>query len=254
MSNMKPVALQLYSLRDALAKDFEGIVRSVAAMGYVGVEPYGGMPAGLREAADLFEELELEVCSSHVPFPDRAKLESALAEAEAFDLSRLVVAFLPQAEFETLDAVKRVCERLNRASETMQASKVQLGYHNHWWEFKDLDGQATLDVMLSELDDEVFLEIDTYWAQVGGLDAVEVVKRAGGRAPLIHLKDGSLSLDDNMTAVGAGKMSVPEIVEAAAETAEWHIVEIDRCDGDMLQAVHDSYKYLTSNSLVRGKV
>ncbi|MCY4070256.1 MAG: sugar phosphate isomerase/epimerase [Chloroflexi bacterium] len=254
MSNMKPVALQLYSLRDALEKDFEGIVRSVAAMGYVGVEPYGGMPGGLKLAADLFQELELEVCNSHVPFPDEANLESALAEAEAFGLSRVAVAYLPETEFATLDAVKRVCERLNRASETMGASKVTLGYHNHWWEYKELEGRATLDVMLSELDEDVFLEIDTYWAQVGGLDAVEVVKQAGERAPLIHLKDGSLSLDDNMTAVGYGKMSVPEIVDAAAETAEWHIVEIDRCDGDMLQAVHDSYNYLTSNKLVRGKV
>lgn len=254
MSNMKPVALQLYSLRDALAKDFEGIVRSVAAMGYVGVEPYGGMPGGLREAADLFQELDLEVCNSHVQFPDGANLDSTLAEAEAYGLSRVAVAFLPEAEFESLDAIKRVCERLNGASKTLQASNVQLGYHNHWWEFKELDGQATLDVMLGELDEEVFLEIDTYWAQVGGLDAVEVVKQAGGRAPLIHLKDGSLNLDDNMTAVGAGKMAVPEIVAATAETADWHIVELDRCDTDMLQAVHDSYRYLTSNNLVRGKV
>ncbi|MCY4019736.1 MAG: sugar phosphate isomerase/epimerase [Chloroflexi bacterium] len=254
MSNVKPVALQLYSLRDALQEDFEGIVRSVAAMGYVGVEPYSGMPGGLGVAADLFEELQLEVCNSHVPFPEGANLESALAEAEAFDLSRVAVAYLPESEFATVDAVKRVCERLNRASESMQASKVTLGYHNHWWEFKELEGQATLEVMLRELDDDVFLEIDTYWAQVGGLDAVEVVKQAGGRAPLIHLKDGSLSLEDNMTAVGAGKMSVPEIVAATEATAEWHIVEIDRCDGDMLQAVQDSYKYLTSNDLVRGKV
>ena len=254
MPKMKPVALQLYSLRDALEKDFEGIVRSVAAMGYVGVEPYGGMPGGLSAAADLFQELELEVCNSHVPFPDGANMESALAEAQAFDLSRVAVAYLPPAEFETLDAIKRVCERLNRASETMQSSAVQLGYHNHWWEYKQLEGQATLEVMLSELDADVFLEIDTYWAQVGGLDAVAVVKQAGARAPLIHLKDGSLRLDDNMTAVGAGRMSVPEIVAATEETAEWHIVEIDRCDGDMLQAVHDSYRYLTSNGLVRGKV
>lgn len=254
MSKLKPVALQLYSLRDALEKDFEATVRSVAAMGYVGVEPYAGMPGGLSFAAELFQELQLELCNSHVPFPDGANLDAALAEAEAFGLSRLAVAYLPETDFATLDAVKRVCERLNRASETMQASNLRLGYHNHWWEYKELDGQATLDLMLAELDDAVFLEIDTYWAQVGGLDAVEVVKRAGPRAPLIHLKDGSLNLDDNMTAVGAGKMPVPEIVAATAETAQWHIVEIDRCDGNMLQAVRDSYSYLTSNRLVRGKV
>ena len=254
MSNAKPVALQLYSLRDALEHDFEGIVRQVAAMGYVGVEPYGGMPSGLSNAAELFQELDLEVCNSHVAFPDDANLESVLAIAEAFDLSRVAVAYLPQTEFETLDTIKRVCERLNRASDRVRSSKVQLGYHNHWWEFKILDEQATLDVMLSELENDVFLEIDTYWAQVGGLDAVAVVKRAGERAPLIHLKDGSLSLDDAMTAVGAGKMAVPEIIDATAETAEWHIVELDRCDSDMLQAVQDSYTYLTSNGFVRGKV
>ena len=254
MSNLKPVALQLYSLRAELEDDFEGIVRSVAAMGYVGVEPYGGMPGGLNDAAALFQELDLEVCNSHVAFPDEANLESVLEIAAAFDLSRVAVAYLPESEFATLDAVKRVCERLNRASESTSASNVRLGYHNHWWEYKELNGCATLDVMLNELDDDVFLEIDTYWAQVGGLDAVQAVKQAGARAPLIHLKDGSLRLDDNMTAVGAGKMAVPDIVAATAETAEWHIVEIDRCDGDMLQAVHDSYRYLAANKLVRGKV
>ena len=116
-----------------------------------------------------------------------------------------------------------------------------------------MNGTATLDLMLDELDDGVFFQIDTYWAQVGGLDAVDVVKQVGARAPLIHLKDGSLDKDDDMTAVGGGKMDVPGIVAAAADTADWHIVELDRCATDMMQAVHDSYTYLTSNGLVRGK-
>ena len=52
MSNLKPLALQLYSLREELSQDFEGIVRKVADMGYVGVEPYGGMPVSLNDAAE----------------------------------------------------------------------------------------------------------------------------------------------------------------------------------------------------------
>jgi len=249
---MKPVALQLYSLRDALAKDFEGIVRSVAAMGYVGVEPYGGMPAGLREAADLFEELELEVCSSHVPFPDRAKLESALAEAEAFDLSRLVVAFLPQAEFETLDAVKRVCERLNRASKTMQASKVQLGYHNHWWEYQEVEGRIATDILLEYLAPEVFFQVDVYWVQVGGPDPAGVLERLGARAPLLHLKDGPCLRNTDMTALGEGKVDLPGVIAAGGDHTEWHIVELDSCATDMVEAVRKSYNYLVGNGLSRG--
>ena len=253
MSKVKPAALQLYSVRESLAADFEGTVRRIVDIGYAGVEPYGGMPGGLTNAASLFRELDLEVCSSHVAFPDDANKDALLAAAEAFGLSRVAVSYLPPQEFETLDAIKRVCERLNRAGEFAQANSLSLGYHNHWWEFKQLEGQATLDLMLAELDDAVFLQIDVYWVQVGGLDAVEVVKRVGERAPLIHLKDGPMNQDDAMLAVGAGGMPIAAIIEATAATAEWHIVELDRCDTDMLQAVQDSYAYLTSNGLARGK-
>ena len=253
MSNSKPVALQLYTLREMLKQDFESTVRRVATAGYSGVEPYGGMPGGLKETANLFAELELDVCGSHIGFPDDANKDAMLEVADTFGLNRVAVAFLPQSEFETLDAVQRTCERINSASEFAQANGLQLGYHNHWWEFKLLNGQPTLDVMLHELDEAVFLEIDTYWVQIGGLDAVDVLKQAGSRAPLIHLKDGTLDPDDAQTAVGSGKMDVPAIVAATAETAEWHVVELDNYDGEMMQAVQDSYTYLTENGLARGR-
>ena len=254
MSNPKPLALQLYSAREFLDQDFEGVVRRIADMGYLGVEPYGGMPGGLTEAAGLFAELDLEVCNSHIGFPDDANKDAALAAADAFGLTRVAVAYLPPADFATVDAIKRTCERINGASDFASANGLQLGYHNHWWEFRRINGQSTLEVMLQELDETVFLEIDTYWAQAGGADVIELLQQAGSRAPLIHLKDGSLDMDDAMTAVGSGKMDVPAIVDATAETAEWHIVELDRCDGDMLQALQDSYTYLTSNGLARGKI
>ena len=253
MSEKKPLAVQLYSLREALAQDFEATVRSVADIGYVGVEPFGGMPGGLAASAALFRELDLQVCSSHIPYPDDANQEAVLALAEAYGLERVCIAYLPPAGFESVDAIKRTCERLNQAGAFASANGLSLGYHNHWWEYKQLNGTGTLELMMSELDDSVFLQIDTYWVQVGGLDAVSLVKQAGSRAPLIHLKDGSLDKDDDMTAIGGGKMDVAGIVEACADTADWHIVELDRCATDMLGAVRDSYSYLTGNGLVRGK-
>ncbi len=252
MSDLKPIGLQLYSLREALSVDFEGTIRAVADIGYVGVEPFGGMPCPLQAAASLFRELDLQVLGSHIPYPDDANQATVLEIAEAYGLERVCIAFMPPAHFETLDAIKRTCEQLNRAGEFARAHGLELGYHNHWWEFKELDGTATLDLMLSELDDQVFLQIDTYWAQVGGLDAAAVVRQVGSRAPLIHLKDGSLDKDDDMTALGQGKMDVPGIV-AAAESADWHIVELDRCATDMLDAVRESCDYLVQNGLARGK-
>ena len=177
MSNQKPLALQLYSLREELAADYEGVVRQVADMGYLGVEPYGGMPGGLAASAALFDELALEVCNSHVPFPDDENGDAVLEIAESYGLSTIAIAFMPPNEFETVDSVKGVCERLNQAGEWARANGLSLGYHNHWWEYKTLDGVSTLDLMLDELTDNVFLQIDTYWAQVGGLDAVETLRR-----------------------------------------------------------------------------
>jgi len=253
MSDPKPIGLQLYSVRESLAEDFEGTIRQIADMGYVGVEPYGGLPTDLDTASALFKELGLQVFNSHVGFPEGEGEQAMLDIAQAFELSRVAIAFLPPEMFETIDGIKGVCAKLNQANQFAKANNLALGYHNHWWEFKTLDGQDTLELMLAELDDDIFLEIDTYWIQVGGLDSVEFVKKVGGRAPLLHIKDGSLDKDDSMLAVGDGKMPVPDIVNATAETTEWYIVELDRCETDMLEAVNKSYTYLTSNGLAQGK-
>ncbi len=253
MAEMQPIALQLYSLREQLGQEFESAVRRVAAMGYIGVEPYGGMPAPLADAAALFRELDLQVCNSHVPFPDDANKEAVLEIAAAFELQDIAIAFMPPENFESIDAVKRTCQRLNDAGQFASANGLKLHYHNHWWEFKIIDGESTVDLMLEELDESVGLQIDTYWAQVGGLDAVDVVKRAGARAPLIHLKDGWLEQAGDMAHVGGGLMDVPAIVEETRETAHWYIVEQDRSSIEMFDSVEASYAYLTTNGLARGK-
>ncbi len=253
MSELKPIALQLYTVRELLAEDFEGTVRAVADLGYIGVEPYGGMPCELAEAAALFRELNLQTFNSHVPFPDAANQDAVLEIAEAFDLESVAVAMLPPEDFETIDSIKRTCERLNQAGDFAQANNLGIHYHNHWWEYKQINGAATLDVMLNELDESVGLQIDTYWVQVGGEDAVAVVRQVGARAPLLHLKDGWLEPLGDMAAVGHGVMNVPALVDATAETASWYIVEQDRSNNNRLDAVRQSYDYLTSNGFARGK-
>jgi sugar phosphate isomerase/epimerase len=252
MPEIKPIGLQLYSVREALAEDFEGTVRRVAEMGYIGVEPYGGLPTDLNDAAALFNELGLQVFNSHVGIPEGDGKEALLKIAEAFNLSQVAIAFLPPEQFETIDAIKRSCEQLNQANEFAKSNNLKLGYHNHWWEFKELDGQSTLELILAELEQDIFLEVDTYWVQAGGMDVLSMLEAVGSRAPLIHVKDGSTDPEDSMLAVGDGKMPVPGIIDVTASTAEWYIVELDRCETDMLKAVEKSYEYLTSNGYAKG--
>lgn len=256
MADIVPIGLQLYSLREEMGQDFEGTVRKVAEKGYVGVEPYGGLPVSHAEAAQLFKELGLEVFNSHVPFPKDADADKVSEIIEAYSLSQIAIAFLPAERFASIDDVKASCALLNEANEFAKSKGVKLGYHNHWWEYKTIDGQATLDLMLSELDDSVFFEVDTYWVEVGGLNTIELLNTLGSRAHLLHLKDGPISDDRNvgMVAVGDGKMDIPAIVSATKSRAEWYIVELDRCDSDMMTAVLGSYDYLVGKGFARGKV
>jgi sugar phosphate isomerase/epimerase len=86
---------------------------------------------------------------------------------------------------------------------------------------------------------------------VGGQDVAALLGRLGHRVRYLHIKDGPVvDRDDFMTAVGAGRMPVAEIL-AASPSAQWHVVELDRCATDMMSAVRDSLAWLTGQGLAQ---
>ena len=93
-----------------------------------------------------------------------------------------------------------------------------------------IDGKSAHALLFELLEPEVFAEVDLYWAKVGGADPTEVLTQLGQRARFLHVKDGPAdSPKSSMTAVGSGTMDFPPILEAGS-AAEWHIVELDRCE------------------------
>ena len=99
--------------------------------------------------------------------------------------------------------------------------------------------------------ESIFFEIDTYWVKTAGLNPAEVVAELAERAPLLHLKDGPAQKDKAMLAAGKGVMDFPDILQHA-KTPEWIILEMDSCATDMLEAVQESYDYLTQQGLAKG--
>jgi sugar phosphate isomerase/epimerase len=255
MSTPAPIGIQLYTLREALKNDFNGTVTRLAEIGYAGVEPFGWSPVPHQEAAQLFNELGLQVPSAHLPLPLGENRAMALDAAAAYGLKRLICPSVPDAieTFKTVDGIKAACDMLNEANAVAVENGFEYGYHNHWWEFMIVDGRPGYKYMLKWLDPAIFFEIDTYWVQAGGIDAITYIKELGKRAPLLHIKDGPAVVDQPMTAVGDGVLDVPAIVKAAENTAEWLIVEIDRCATDMMEAVRKSYTYLVEHRLGQGK-
>jgi sugar phosphate isomerase/epimerase len=143
-----------------------------------------------------------------------------------------------------------VAAELNGMAARLADEGLRLGYHNHDHELAPLpDGTPALEALAAQLDPVVLLEVDTYWAAVAGQDVPALLGRLGERVGYLHVKDGPVTRDDPMTAVGTGRMPVAEILAAAP--AAWHVVELDRCATDMMTAVGDSLAWLAAQGLAQ---
>lgn len=246
-----PLALQLFTVRDALKHDFAATIRRIAELGYVGVEPFGLSAKAAKDAKILFDDLELEIPSAHMSMPLGEHQQEVLQTAEALECRRIVSGYGPR-EFQTLESIRNCCDRFNEAQSFAAQHNLEFGIHNHWWEYVLVEDQYPYQLMLELLDPAIFFEVDTYWVKVAGPDPAEVLAEVGERSPLLHIKDGPAVRDAPMTAVGQGTLDIPKLIKAGEATTEWLIVELDDCATDMMAAVGESYHYLVSEGLARG--
>jgi sugar phosphate isomerase/epimerase len=247
-----PIALQLYSVREAMQQDFKQTVTRVAQMGYVGVETANFPNTTPQEAKKLFDDLGLKVCAAHLQMPLGEKQAEILATMEVLGNPSLVVPWQPPELFQSMEGMKKLANNLNEANKVAKSHGFRLGYHNHHAEMHLIDGKPALLVLSEFLDPEVFFEVDTYWAQTGGVDAADLVRTFGAKAPLLHIKDGPCVKNEPMTAVGEGVMNIEAIINASKPHAEWMIVELDACATDMIEAVAKSYSYLVGKGFAYG--
>ena len=252
MTQPLPIAVQLYTVRDALATDWEGTLEQIAEMGYVGVERAGFAYADVKEQVIAkINSLGLEFSSAHFELPLGAVQNDILDAMAAMGNDKLICAWVDPSNFKSVDSVKKLVEQLNQSNAVAKGAGLKFGYHNHWFEFGNIDGRDGYEVMIDEgLDEDIFFEIDTYWAATARMDPAEVVSKYANRVPLLHIKDGPTGYASNMKGVGQGIMDFHKIIPAAT-SAEWLVVELDRCDTDMLTAVRESIDYLAAEGLGR---
>lgn len=251
---MIPLSVQLYSLREASAADFDAVLSEIAAIGFKGVEPFnlfGKRPVEFRRQV---EDLGMRISSSHYPWGTSTELSELIDTLSELGLSRAVGGFGPD-DFKDKAAIEATAEKTAGLVTALADAGIELALHNHWWEFELVDGEPGYHYF-QKLVPDVSFEIDTYWAaNFGQCDPAAEVARVRLRTPLLHIKDGPLTRDGAHVAVGSGEMNVPEVIAAAdTDVLEWLIVELDRCDTDMMTAVRDSYRFLTDNALAHGNV
>lgn len=257
------IALQLYTVRDAVKNDLRGTLEKVAACGYRFVET-AFWPEGIsvKQAAEAVKNAGLKVCSSHIELPAGDKKAALLEVAEAFDCKKMIWHGWPEDKrYSTVDGTKELAAIYNEANLFCKTNGLEFGLHNHWWEFRNTPGgRFVYEILLENLDKDIFFELDTYWIKVAGHDPAKIVARYGERAPFLHIKDGPAQWNerlpednpDPMVAVGSGSQNFPAIVKAAKGHTRWMVVEMDKTVSDVFRAIRDSYDYLVKNNLGAG--
>jgi sugar phosphate isomerase/epimerase len=244
-----PPALQLYTVREQLATGRRPVLQQIADFGYGAVEPYDVLTDPEQLRADL-DEAGLAVSSVHAKILDEDG-DALLRGTRTVGADTVIVPWVSPERFADAEAISVLAGELNQAAAKTADHGLRLGYHNHDFELSSIvGGRPALEVFVDALDPAVILEVDTYWAAVGGQDVPALLGRLGDRVRYLHVKDGPVTRNDAQTAVGGGLMPVTEIL-GACPSAEWHVVELDSCATDMLAAVGDSLAWLAEHDLAR---
>lgn len=254
---MKPkITVQLYSLRDALAHDFEGTIQAVAEAGFPCVEPAGFPGSSPKDAAKLFQGLGLEAPTAHCGLPVGDDTQAVIETALELGHKYLFTGGPPgwQENFVSADSIKKIAELYCQAAENAAAHGLKVGYHNHDWDLAKFDGQPAYQIFLNSTPESVLWEADLFWVARAGMDPVAFLKEIGSRGRALHFKDGHIkNRDITPPFLPAGDGDVDLLAAAkAAEHAEYIAVELDAFDGDMLSAVKKSYTYLTRAGIAGG--
>nr|WP_218852657.1 sugar phosphate isomerase/epimerase [Spelaeicoccus albus] len=226
-----------------MAADLPGTLTRVAGIGYSAVEPYNFV-ATADQLRDAFEANGLSAPSGHAPLL-REDQDEIFAAAATLGIGTVIDPFVAPELWTSVDAIRATADKLNAAAARGAGHGIRVGYHNHWFELEStFDGKFGLEVLADHLDPAVVLEVDTYWAQVGGADPAALLRSLGDRVKFIHIKDGPATKEPgDQVAVGSGTLPIWDIIEAAG-SIDAGVVELDDFAGDMFTAVTDSLNFL----------
>ena len=153
----KKIGIQLYTVRDLMGKDPKGTIQKVAAIGYQEIESFGynkGKYFGLspKEFADLAKQNHLTHPSAHYSLANlRTDWDKAIEDAKVTGQKYMVIAYLDASERKTIDDYKRLAREFNTGAEKCKKAGIQFAYHNHDFEFIDMNGQHGYEILLKEI-------------------------------------------------------------------------------------------------------
>ncbi|QJU55164.1 sugar phosphate isomerase/epimerase [Herbiconiux sp. KACC 21604] len=237
-------SIQLYTLREHLEADLPGTLDALAARGFTEVEPFR-FPERAGELRPALAAAGLSTPTLHGRLLTEGVDPLRVLDAAAgFGPATVVEPLVDASRWATADEVRRTADALNTLVDEAAARGLSLAYHNHWWETEyRVEGEVALEYFAAHLAPDVGLELDIYWALVGGVDPVALLQRLGDRVVALHVKDGSLGKDGSgQSALGTGSVPVVEALRAAPGPRR--VLELDFFDGDVWEPVDAGRAFL----------
>ncbi len=256
----KFIGIQLWSVRGDMQADPEGTLQQLGEMGYSFIESadyrngqfYGMAPADFRA---LVEANGMEFLSTHVyrPLPQEEDQwdetmewwDEALDAHVAAGVPYCVVPTMDRSAFESIENLDKWVNYFNEIGRLAHNKGVRFGFHNHAIEFTEVEDVVAYDYMLENTDPElVFFQLDLYWIDQGGKDAIDYFRRYPGRFLMYHVKDHE--------EIGAsGTMDFrPAFENAELAGMKYHIVEVEQYNYEPIESVRISLEYLQNADYV----
>lgn len=243
----KSMGVQVYSVRDAIKEDFAGSIGKIADIGFEYIEAYGlgtdGKMLGMtpQEYRAIVEDTGMTVVSSHATYFEAGQGAALLEAAVAAGLTYCIVPYLAE---DLRGDYYKIAENLNQAGGMFKEAGIQLGYHNHDFEFEKQGGEVGLEILLKETDpDLVSFQADLYWVTVGGTDPIELINKYPGRFSSFHVKDANPEL--KQTTVGTGTIDFESIFGIKDIAGMKHYFVEDEREDDPFGNLQGAYTYLT---------
>ena len=256
---LKEPGIQLYSLRNELPSDRKGVLKKISEIGYKYLETYlledeHHLGFEISEYKKILDDLGLQVMSGHIPTGRVApeingtlvnNFEKVIEDAQFLGQKYIVCPYLEDSERTSLDDYKKTIELLNISGEKCKAAGITFCYHNHEFEFIEMDGTVPMEMIIEGTEaDKVQIELDIYWTTVAGRDAKALFDKYPGRFVLWHVKDKS-KIAEETTFVGDGSINYAEIFKNSENSGlEYYFVEQEHYPTPVFEGIKQSFDYL----------
>ncbi len=251
------IGAQLYGLREftKTPEDFSETLKKVADMGYTCVQVSGTCPYEGEWLAEALKSAGLTCGLTHYSFDEmKADTKAVVEKHKKFGCKYIGIGCMPNSgERADKSYWKKFSDEAIPVARAMKENGAYLMYHNHDFEFENIDGECIWDYLTQTIPADIMgLTVDTHWVATGGRDIIETLNSVKDRIPCVHFKDTVIvDKERRFAPVGHGILDFPKIIETCLDLGvEYAFVEQDNCYGeDPFACMKKSYDYLSSMGL-----